>query len=336
VCSSDLYTSPVSCHYLISKAGQVWQFVKDEDTAWHAGASRWRGIEVNGSLNAVSLGIELENKNDGRDPYPESQLAAAVALSHHLVTRYAIPREMLVRHLDISPGRKSDPRGFEFIPFLEAVYDADTPRYLDTDPILGTPRGTAAQAAEWLRQRTKHYAPRDIAHIVAAYQRLGESVGLDWFLALAQCAHETGSLTSALSARPVRNPAGIGITGESAATERPGYVWDSDRGLFRAACVFLAWTPEEAQGTVSSAEAHIGRLLAYALPPSHRFGPVQALVDKALSVRPLPLYGHGTAQTLRQLGRAHNPEGARGIGWASPGNAYGASIAALANRMRGL
>ncbi|MFV9504736.1 MAG: N-acetylmuramoyl-L-alanine amidase [Oscillochloridaceae bacterium umkhey_bin13] len=114
---------PVSCHYYIDKAGTISQLVRDEDTAWHAGVSRWPidGKLVNG-LNATSIGIELENLNSGRDPYPEVQLAATVALSRELVRRYNLPRGQLVRHLDISPGRKTDPAGFPWPSFVAQVY----------------------------------------------------------------------------------------------------------------------------------------------------------------------------------------------------------------------
>lgn len=117
-------TAPVSVHYYITKAGAVTQFVADHDTAWHAGASRWRGLEVQNSLNARSIGIELENLNTGRDPYPGLQYRAAVALARHLMHRYQIPRENLVRHLDISPGRKSDPAGFPWAQFVADVHGA--------------------------------------------------------------------------------------------------------------------------------------------------------------------------------------------------------------------
>lgn len=114
---------PVSAHYYISRSGAVSQLVRDEDIAWHAGRSSWRvdGRIVNG-CNAVSLGVELENLNSGRDPYPESQYAAAVALVRELVRRHDVPRAQLVRHLDIAPGRKTDPAGFPWPRFVAEVY----------------------------------------------------------------------------------------------------------------------------------------------------------------------------------------------------------------------
>lgn len=118
---------PVSVHYYIAKNGRIVQLVREEDIAWHAGRSVWTvDGKVVENCNAVSIGIELENLNTGRDPYPEAQYAAALALTRDLVRRYDVPRGQLVRHLDIAPGRKTDPAGFPWERFVHEVYaDAD-------------------------------------------------------------------------------------------------------------------------------------------------------------------------------------------------------------------
>ena len=36
--------SKVSCHYLINREGKIIQMVKDMNTAWHAGKSKWKKI----------------------------------------------------------------------------------------------------------------------------------------------------------------------------------------------------------------------------------------------------------------------------------------------------
>jgi hypothetical protein len=113
---------PISCHYYIGKTGRIAQLVADHDTAWHCGPSSWRGIEIRGTLNPVAIGIELSNRNTGQDPYPEVQVAAAVALARYLVAEYKISRANLVRHLDISPGRKTDPAGLDWPAFVARVY----------------------------------------------------------------------------------------------------------------------------------------------------------------------------------------------------------------------
>ncbi|HWQ14690.1 MAG TPA: N-acetylmuramoyl-L-alanine amidase [Roseiflexaceae bacterium] len=115
---------PVSIHYYIAKDGTISQMVPDHDIAWQAGKSSWKvdGQVVAPSCNPISVGIELENLNTGRDPYPEAQYQAALWLTRHLVTKYNIPRSQVVRHLDISPGRKTDPRGFPWERFMAELF----------------------------------------------------------------------------------------------------------------------------------------------------------------------------------------------------------------------
>lgn len=115
----------VSCHYLIDKRGEVYQLVGDARVAWHAGRALWRGVTA---VNEHSLGIELENANDGRDSYPQPQLDALVALTREKVAQYQIAPEMLVRHLDVAMprGRKRDPAGFPWAEFRAQVFPGDT------------------------------------------------------------------------------------------------------------------------------------------------------------------------------------------------------------------
>ncbi len=114
---------PVSVHYYIGRDGRVVQLVKEEDIAWHAGTSVWAvDGRVLQNCNRFSIGIELENLNTGRDPYPEAQYAAALELTRDLVRRHHVPRGQLVRHLDIAPGRKTDPAGFPWERFVSEVY----------------------------------------------------------------------------------------------------------------------------------------------------------------------------------------------------------------------
>src|ERR1700752_5086740 len=117
---------PVSIHYYIDKAGNISQMVEDKDIAWQAGASTWKvdGKLISPTCNTISIGIELENLNSGRDPYPLAQYNAALELTRYLVAKYNIPRNQLVRHLDIAPKRKTDPAGFPWARFVAEVYSA--------------------------------------------------------------------------------------------------------------------------------------------------------------------------------------------------------------------
>ena len=73
----------VSCHYLISRVGKVYQMVQDQDVAWHAGKSKW-GKDIN--LNSKSIGIELVNK--GFESFPKKQIIALIKILKILKKKY--------------------------------------------------------------------------------------------------------------------------------------------------------------------------------------------------------------------------------------------------------
>jgi N-acetylmuramoyl-L-alanine amidase len=126
---------PVSIHYYISKKGVITQFLDDKVIAWHAGPSTWiiDGHQVMATVNPFAIGIELENLNDGLDPYPISQYTSLLSLSRSLVAKYHIPRKQLVRHSDVAPGRKDDPKAFPWPTFVERVYAIEKANELATD-----------------------------------------------------------------------------------------------------------------------------------------------------------------------------------------------------------
>ena len=101
----------VSAHYTIDRDGTVISHVPEENRAWHAGESRMEDGRVN--VNDFSIGIELVNRNDGTDPFPEKQLEALRDLLKAINTRHAIRH--IIPHYACAhpPGRKSDPVGFD-------------------------------------------------------------------------------------------------------------------------------------------------------------------------------------------------------------------------------
>jgi N-acetylmuramoyl-L-alanine amidase/AmpD protein len=103
--------SRVASHYTIDRDGTVYRHVQEERRAWHAGQSRMPdGRE---GVNDFSIGIELVNRNDGLDPYPETQLSALMALIRQIRSRQ--PIRYIVTHAEIAmpPGRKTDPQGLD-------------------------------------------------------------------------------------------------------------------------------------------------------------------------------------------------------------------------------
>jgi len=98
----------VSCHYLISREGKIFQMVEDDRVAWHAGKSRWGSFE---NLNDKSIGIELVNKghNFGYQKFSKKQINALIMLCFKLKKKYKIKDRFILGHSDIAPLRKSDP-----------------------------------------------------------------------------------------------------------------------------------------------------------------------------------------------------------------------------------
>lgn len=105
------------------------------------------------SCNPVSIGIELENLNTGRDPYPPAQYSATLELVRYLVSKYNIPRSQLVRHLDIAPKRKTDPAGFPWERFVAEVYAAGpAPTPPPAQPAVAAPAPQPIQPSQQLRK----------------------------------------------------------------------------------------------------------------------------------------------------------------------------------------
>lgn len=161
----------------------------------------------------------------------------------------------------------------------ETVSDTDTlERYLNVT-MLGYARFNIDHTISSIESRENgEYMLPEIITIVRAYDGLCKEVDVDPRIAIAQCMHETASLSSAWAARPYRNPAGIGVTGV------PGV------GL-----AFESWADH-------AIPAHVGRLLAYALPAGHGTDAQQALIERALTVRPLTARYRGSVKAIKDLG----------------------------------
>lgn len=100
--------SGVSCHYLVTETGEIVQMVGEEQRAWHAGVSSWKG---EADTNSRSIGIEIDNPGHGADyhDFPAEQMDAVVALCRDILSRHPIPAEHVLAHSDVAPGRKVDP-----------------------------------------------------------------------------------------------------------------------------------------------------------------------------------------------------------------------------------
>jgi N-acetylmuramoyl-L-alanine amidase len=98
----------VSCHYLIDEDGRILRMVAEENRAWHAGLSYWRGVQ---GVNDCSVGIEIVNPGHefGYCPFSEPQMAALLPLLAGIVERHRVEPANVVGHSDVAPARKQDP-----------------------------------------------------------------------------------------------------------------------------------------------------------------------------------------------------------------------------------
>lgn len=101
-------TAEVSAHYMIREDGRIHALVDEEQRAWHAGRSFWRGAT---DINSRSIGIELVNPghDNGYRPFPSAQMEALAWLISGILDRRAIPPHNIVGHSDIAAERKRDP-----------------------------------------------------------------------------------------------------------------------------------------------------------------------------------------------------------------------------------
>lgn len=95
----------VSAHLLITRDGEIVQFVAFDKRAWHAGLSRFEGRD---NCNDFSIGIELEGTDDL--PYTEMQYKHLIQVSQLLIKSYPqLNTDRVTGHQHIAPGRKTDP-----------------------------------------------------------------------------------------------------------------------------------------------------------------------------------------------------------------------------------
>lgn len=81
----------VSIHYVVDRTGQIEAGVPEDVAATHA--TGW---------NQRSIGIELVNNGDGRDPFPAAQIDALVGLVTDIRQRHpAITPARVLRHSDV-------------------------------------------------------------------------------------------------------------------------------------------------------------------------------------------------------------------------------------------
>lgn len=105
-------TSQVSSHYGIGLDGEIHQYVKEADTAWHAGRVKNPSFSLykeGVNPNAYTIGIEHEGK--ANTEWTPAMKQASAALIREICTRWGIPvdREHIIGHYQIFSDKPNCP-----------------------------------------------------------------------------------------------------------------------------------------------------------------------------------------------------------------------------------
>ena len=98
----------VSAHYGVGKSGSVHQFVRETDTAFHAGIvvrPTWKLIDPAANPNFYTIGIEHEGQP--QDVWPDEQYHASAALVREIAGRWKMPldRDHIIMHREIRASK---------------------------------------------------------------------------------------------------------------------------------------------------------------------------------------------------------------------------------------
>lgn len=114
-----------SAHYFVDP-NEIYQSVKDTDTAWHCGKERG-GSYYNDCRNANSIGIEMCSViRNGVYVIPEDTMKRAAKLTRELMAKYHVPISRVCRHYDVThkecpePWVRNPKQWEKFLEMLEA------------------------------------------------------------------------------------------------------------------------------------------------------------------------------------------------------------------------
>jgi N-acetyl-anhydromuramyl-L-alanine amidase AmpD len=102
--------SQASSHYMTGRNGEIWQFVADEDTAWHAGGPAnpsWNLLKPGVNPNLYTIGIEHEGFTG--ETFSENAYYATIELIAHLCQKWNIPidHDHIIGHYRINSVSRS-------------------------------------------------------------------------------------------------------------------------------------------------------------------------------------------------------------------------------------
>lgn len=96
--------SKVSYHCIVARNGKRTVLATPSQRTWHAGVSSWQGRK---DANSFSIGLAWEG-DTYTTPLSEDAILSAVEYLLPILDEYHIPLSNIIRHADVSPGRKDD------------------------------------------------------------------------------------------------------------------------------------------------------------------------------------------------------------------------------------
>jgi N-acetyl-anhydromuramyl-L-alanine amidase AmpD len=121
--------SAVSAHFAISSAGEIHQYVLEDNSAFHAGRvylPTWKGIQTDKAgryvnPNLYTFGIEHEGNEFSE--WPEPMVAASAKLAAALCGRHNITpnRNTIVLHREINAKKSCPGAGFDIEDYLNRI-----------------------------------------------------------------------------------------------------------------------------------------------------------------------------------------------------------------------
>ncbi len=109
--------SMVSYHCIIKRDGERTILAGDNQRAWHAGKSFWRGRP---DLNSWSLGVAFEG-DTYKEPLSKEMIESAIEYLVPRMKKLSLTIKDVTDHRTVSPNRKNDLKPSEFDRFMQEL-----------------------------------------------------------------------------------------------------------------------------------------------------------------------------------------------------------------------
>jgi N-acetyl-anhydromuramoyl-L-alanine amidase len=109
--------SQVSYHVIIAPNGERTVLAGDNQRAWHAGVSEWKGRR---DLNSWSLGVAFAGDTN-KEPLTKEQIDSAIEYLLPRMKKLSLTIKDVTDHRTVSPNRKNDLKPSEFDRFMQQL-----------------------------------------------------------------------------------------------------------------------------------------------------------------------------------------------------------------------